>query len=127
VKIDYGLPIANISGIDPLIAYIPHNDVLDVLMRLGLLGGVAVWFLIGAGIIAGARMSKSRDRDVAMIGAVAASALVAYALMGALDQAFFMYRIAFITGGLLGLAEAARRLDRARLASIATRRARSAS
>ena len=32
------------------------------------------------------------------------------ALMGGVDQGFFFYRIAFITGTLLGLAEAARRL-----------------
>jgi O-antigen ligase len=111
VKIDYALPIIDISSIDPLIAYIPHNDVLDVLMRMGLLGGIAMWSLIGTGILAGCRLAKSLDREVAMIGAVLASALVAYALMGSIDQGFFWYRIAFVTGSLLGLAEAARRMQ----------------
>lgn len=112
VKIDYALPITDISQLDPLIAYIPHNDVLDVLMRMGFLGGVAIWFLIGAGIISGSRLSRSRDRQAAAIGALVASSLVAYALMGGVDQGFFFYRIAFTTGVLLGLAEAARRLAR---------------
>ena len=112
VKIDYALPIADISTIDPLIAYIPHNDVLDVLNRMGLLGGVAIWFLIGAGIISGSRLARARDRELALIGLVLACSLVAYALMGAVDQGFFFFRIAFITGILLGLAEAARRLAR---------------
>ena len=112
VKIDYALPITDISGLDPLIAYIPHNDVLDVLMRMGFLGGVAVWFLIGAGIISGSRLARSRDREFAAIGALLACSLVAYALMGGVDQGFFFYRIAVITGVLLGLAEAARRLAR---------------
>ena len=112
-KIDYALPIADISHIDELIAYIPHDDVLDVLMRMGLLGGMAMWSLIGTGIISGSRLARSRDREVAMIGAVVACSLVAYALMGAEDQAFFFYRIAFITGVFLGLAEAARRMARA--------------
>jgi hypothetical protein len=112
VKIDYALPISDISSLDALIAYIPHNDVLDVLMRMGFLGGVAMWFLIGAGIISGSRMSRSRDRDVAVIGTLLACSLVAYALIGAVDQGFFFSRIAFITGVLLGLAEAARRLAR---------------
>lgn len=112
VKIDYALPIADISQDDPLIAYIPHNDVLDLLMRMGLLGGVAMWFLIAAGIISGSRMARSRDRDVAVIGTLVACSIVAYALMGAVDQGFFFYRIAFITGALLGLAEAARRIAR---------------
>jgi hypothetical protein len=112
VKIDYALPISDISSQDSLIVYIPHNDVLDVLMRMGILGGVAMWSLIGTGIISGSRLARSRDREVAAIGTLVACSLVAYALMGAVDQGFFMYRIAFITGALLGLAEAARRLAR---------------
>jgi hypothetical protein len=112
VKIDYALPIADISQLDPLIAYIPHNDVLDVLMRMGLLGGIAMWSLIGAGIISGSRLARSRDRELAVVGAVTAAAVVAYALMAGVDQGFFFYRIAFITGTMLGLAEAARRLAR---------------
>jgi hypothetical protein len=112
VKIDYALPIADISSVDALIAYIPHDDVLDVLMRMGLLGGVAMWFLIGSGIISGIRLARSRDREVAVIGTLLACALVAYAMMGAEDQGFFFFRIAFITGTFLGLAEAARRLAR---------------
>jgi O-Antigen ligase len=112
VRIDYALPITDISQTDPLIAYIPHNDVLDVLMRMGLLGGIAMWGLIAAGIIMGCRLAMSKDRELAVIGMVVACSIVAYALMGAVDQGFFFYRIAFITGSLLGLAEAARRVAR---------------
>ncbi len=112
VKIDYALPITDISQDDPLIAYIPHNDVLDVLMRMGVLGGIAMWALIAAAIISGFRLAMSRDRELAVIGTVVACSIVAYALMGAVDQGFFFFRIAFITGSLLGLAEAARRLAR---------------
>jgi O-antigen ligase len=109
-KVNYALPIADISPIDPVIAYVPHNQVLDVLVSMGLLGGVAVWFMIGAGIISASRLAMVRDREVAVIGLVVACALVAYALMGAEDLGFFFSRIAFITGAFLGLAEAARRL-----------------
>jgi O-Antigen ligase len=112
VKIDYALPITDISQDDPPIAYIPHNDVLDVLMRMGVLGGVAMWGLIAAAIISGFRLAMSKDRELAAIGTLVACSIVAYALMGAVDQGFFFFRIAFITGSLLGLAEAARRLDR---------------
>jgi O-Antigen ligase len=110
VKIDYALPIYDISDGDQVIAWVPHNQVLDVLMAMGFLGGVAVWFLIGAGIISGSRLAMAQDREVAVIGLVVACALVAYAFFGARDVGFFDYRIAFITGTLLGLAEAARRL-----------------
>jgi hypothetical protein len=112
VKIDYALPIADISRDDAIIAYIPHNQVLYVLMSMGVLGGVAVWFLIGAGMISGSRLAMAPDHEVAVIGMLVACALVAYAVMGAEDLGFFFYRVAFITGTLLGLAEAARRLTR---------------
>lgn len=111
VKIDYALPIPAISD-DSIIAWVPHNQVLDVLMAMGLQGGIAVWFLIGAGIIFGARLATVEDRELALVGLLVACALVAYALIGAEDVGFFWYRIAFITGGFLGLAEAALRFAR---------------
>ncbi len=111
VKIDYALPITDIAAIDPLIPYIPHNDVLDVMMRMGLLGSISMWLVIGAGMIAGIRQARSRVREVAIVGAVVASSLVAWALMGAEDQGFFMYRLMFISGVLLGLVEATHKLS----------------
>ena len=41
------------------------------------------------------------------MGALVAAALVGYMLMGAVDQAFFFYRIAFVAGTLLGLLDGA--------------------
>lgn len=112
VKINYSLPITDITPIDPLITYIPHNDVLYIMVRMGILGGIAMWSLIAVGIIAGCRLARAPDRLVATIGMLVACSLVAYALMGAEDQGFFWYRLAFITGTFLGLAEAARRIQR---------------
>jgi O-antigen ligase len=112
VPIDYVLPIEDISDLDPFIAYIPHDGVLYVLMRMGVLGGIAFWALLATGIIGACRLARSVDRDLAVVGALTACALVAYTMMGAVDQGFFFYRIAFVIGSLLGLAEAARRLDR---------------
>ena len=122
VKINYALPIYDLSETDAVIAYVPHNQVLDVLRSMGFLGGVAVWFLIGAGIIFGARLATVRDREIAVIGLVIACALVAYALIGAVDLGFFFYRIAFITGVWLGLAEAGHRLARESAVVAPTRR-----
>jgi hypothetical protein len=113
VPIDYALPIADIRSIDPFIDYIPHNGVLYILMRMGILGGIAFWSLLAAAIIAGCRLARSADRELALVGALLACAMVGYAFQGAVDQGFFFYRIAVIVGALLGLAEAASRLDRA--------------
>ena len=117
VPIDYALPIANIKTIDPLITYVPHNGVLYILMRMGLLGGIAMWGLLATGIIAGCRLARSVDRELAAVGALLVCTMVAYALEGASDQGFFFYRIALVTGSLLGLAEAARYLLLARQTS----------
>jgi hypothetical protein len=110
VPIDYALPIVNITNVDPEIAYVPHNGVLYVLMRMGILGAIAMWALLGTAIVAGCRLARSVDREVAVVGALLACSLIAYALEGATDLGFSFYRIAFVTGTLLGLGEAARRL-----------------
>jgi hypothetical protein len=110
VPIDYALPIEDISDIDPLITYIPHNGVLYILMRMGILGAVAWWSMLGLMIVFACRLARAVDREFAAIGGLAAAMLVAYAFEGHTDQGFFFYRVAFVIGTLLGLAEAARRM-----------------
>jgi O-antigen ligase len=88
-----------------MIEYIPHNGVLYILMRMGLIGGVAFWTFVAAGIVTAVRAARSIDREVAVVGAMVAAAMVAYTLMGAVDQAFFFYRIAFVVGTLLGVVD----------------------
>jgi hypothetical protein len=114
VPIDYPLEITDISDIDPLIAYVPHDGVLYILMRMGVLGGIAMWTMVGVAIIGGARLGRAHDRMYAAIGATVAAAMIGYAMEGGIDQGFFFYRIAFYTGTLLGLAEAARHLESGR-------------
>jgi hypothetical protein len=110
VRIDYALPIVDISKTDPLIAYIPHNGVLYVIMRMGVIGGIAFWSLLAVGLINACRLAKSGDRELALIGVLVACGLVTYAVQGYNDQGFFFYRIAFVTGALLGLGDVASRL-----------------
>jgi O-Antigen ligase len=112
VPIDYALPITNLLGLDPNLEWVPHNGVLYVLMRMGLVGAIVFWALLGNGIVTGCRLARSVDREMAVVGALVAASLVGWAFEGALDQGFFFYRIALVTGTLLGLAEAARRLQR---------------
>jgi O-antigen/teichoic acid export membrane protein len=115
VPIDYTfVKLADIRSIDPLIDYIPHNGVFYILMRMGVLGGIAFWSLLGVGIIGACRLVRSRDREVAVLGVLVACGLFGYALEGYNDQGFFMYRVAFVIGSLLGLAEGARRLNERR-------------
>ncbi len=110
VPIDYALPIANISSTDPEIAYIPHDGVLYVVMRMGLFGVITFWCVIGVGLITACRLARRADRDAALIGLVTAAMIVCYTLQGYNDQGFFFYRIAICMGVLLGLTEVATRL-----------------
>jgi len=110
VPIDYALPIADIKSIDPLITHVPHNGVLYIVMRMGFLGGVVFWSLLGVGIIGGCRLSRCADREVALVGTLVMCTLVVYALAGYNDQGFFFYRIAVVVGGMLGMGEVAKRV-----------------
>jgi hypothetical protein len=112
-RIDYALPIVDISDIDPYIAYVPHNGIWYLFLRLGVVGTIAFWSLLGVGIVAACRLARCREKELAVVGMVLACALPAYAVLGYGDQGFFYYRVAFVIGVLLGLAEAARRLTEA--------------
>ena len=57
--INYGFAtIVNLTSIDSMIAYIPHNGVLYVWYRLGIAGEIALWSIVGFGILAGSRLAK---------------------------------------------------------------------
>src|SRR6185437_2628038 len=58
-RIDYALPIVDISDIDPYIAYIPHNGVWWIFLRLGAFGAGVFWLMVGLGTIAGCRLARS--------------------------------------------------------------------
>ena len=99
-----------VVNIDPEIMYIPHNGVLYILMRLGILGGLAFWGFVGAAIIAGCRLARCPDKQFALIGAMTAAAVVGWTLEGATDQGFTLYRATFVIGCMIGLTEACRHI-----------------
>lgn len=123
LQINYALPMPGlVNKIDPAIMYIPHNGVLYILMRMGVIGGVAFWALLGAAIISGCRLARCPDRQLALIGAVSAAAVVGWALEGAIDQGFTLSRPALAMGCVIGLAEAARHIHATSVVSARLRR-----
>jgi hypothetical protein len=111
LPINYALPMPGlVTAQDAAILYVPHNSVLYVLMRMGIVGGVAFWAMLGAAIIAGCRLAKCPDRLFAAVGTIGAAAVVGWALEGAVDLGFTFLRIAIVMGCVVGLVEASRHI-----------------
>lgn len=108
--IDYAIPIPDISKYDPFIAYIPHNGLLWIWMRLGVQGEIALWLLIGAAVLTAGSLVRSHDKFLVMFGTLVLCAVLAYVMQGYEDQGFASLRIAPVIGVLLGGAEAATRI-----------------
>ena len=112
VPIDYALPIVNIQNIDPMIIYVPHNGLLYVWMRLGIVGEVAFLMMIAAAILRGVELARVHDQELALFGMLTVCGVVAYLVQGYNDMGFTWFRIALCMGVLLGTTEAALRLAR---------------
>lgn len=119
LPIDYAIPIVDLSSGTSELEYVTHNNVLYILVTMGLLGGVAMWSLLGTGIIAGCRLTRSTDHLTKVVGTLTACGLVSYAIIGAVDVGFYWSRIAWVTGAMLGLAEAARRISQRETSPVA--------
>ena len=110
VPIRYVLPITDLTRTTPSLAYVPHDGILYVWLRLGILGMLLFWCVIGAAIIATCRLIRSPDERVLLFGGFALSALIAYVIEGYYDLGLSWFRVAVFMGCLLGALEAARRL-----------------
>jgi hypothetical protein len=109
--IDYALPMPGlVTASDAGILYVPHNSVLYLLMRMGLIGSTAFWAMMGAAIIAGCRLARCPDRLFGAVGAIVVAMTVGWAMEGATDMGFTFPRITIVMGCLLGLLEASRHI-----------------
>lgn len=110
VPIDYALPIVDLTATNPSLRFVPHNTILYVWMRMGVLGMLAFWWVIGAGFLTAGCLVRSRDRTLALFGVVGVCALIAYVLEGNYDLGLSWFRVAVYMGCILGAMEAARQL-----------------
>ena len=102
------IALPNLTSIDAFIAYEPHNTILYLWLRLGILGAVVFWWMIGAAVIAASRVARFADQNVAIVGVLALLMLSAYLIEGWYDQGLVSLRVAIVTGAVLGALEAAR-------------------
>jgi O-antigen ligase len=111
VPIDYsGVPFYDLTKSNPSLRFEPHNGVLYIWLRLGSLGALVFWFVVGAGIIAACRLARSPDAQLALYGAVTLCTLIAYVVEGNYDLGLSAFRIAVFVGCILGGLEAVRPL-----------------
>jgi hypothetical protein len=110
VPIDHPIPIFDASNIDPLINFIPHNNILYIWLRLGTLGCVAFWCLVGAAIVSACRLARHPDRDLALFGALGMFAVMAWLVEGYFDMGIVSFRIILLIGTVLGAVTAAHRM-----------------
>jgi hypothetical protein len=111
IPIDY-TQIANISSIDPMIAFIPHNGLLWIWLRLGMQGEIVFWCLMATCLVRACSLARAPDRRLAMFGTLVACGIVSYIIDGYEDMAFAEFRVAVAIGCLIGAMEAAIRLAR---------------
>jgi hypothetical protein len=102
VPIDYAIPIVDLSNLTHLIKFVPHDGLLYVWMRLGILGAVVFWWLIALGLYSGGRLLRLMDRRVALFGAFVICAIAAYLIQGTYDYGLYWFRMAIFIGVLLG-------------------------
>jgi hypothetical protein len=118
-------PLPDISARFSLWEFIPHNTILWVWVRLGLIGFIAFWFMAGSGVIEAVQNAKRlRDPYLKGVAVFCAAAIVVWVMQGALDMGLADFRATILIGTLLGLLASLSRFqekEEVKTASIAKR------
>jgi hypothetical protein len=97
-------PMADISQIYPLWNVIPHNTLMWIGMRMGTIGFVAFWGLIGLAVLEGFYVLGHRqDPFTRAIAAFAIAAIVGEIAVGYVDIQLDSYRNLIFLGILIGV------------------------
>ena len=98
------VPLPNIVGLDPIYLLVPHNTIYWVWMRLGPLGYLALWYLIGVITVRGCLIVRELRDDylqrfaIFVIAATFMEVLLAYA-----DYQLFFFRNVIFLGLTVGI------------------------
>lgn len=97
-------PQADISQIYPLWNVIPHNTLMWVGMRMGVIGFAAFWALVGMAILQGLQqLGTRRDPLLRAVAAFAIAAIVGELLVGYGDLQLESYRNLIFLGVVIGV------------------------
>ena len=98
------VPMADISNLYPLWNVIPHNTLMWVEMRMGAVGLIAFWGLIGLAVLQGFQaIGTRRDPVLRMIAAFAVAAIVGEVVVAYADLQLESYRNLIFLGVVLGV------------------------
>ena len=110
IGMGFGMPFlvvitqADISSVYPLWNYIPHNTLLWVGVRMGLVGSVAFWGLIAMAVLEVCRLhAVQRDRFLLMVGSLIGGVILAELLVAYTDLQLESYRNMIFIGVLFGI------------------------
>jgi hypothetical protein len=96
--------LPNILSLDPYYSYIPHNTIYWVWMRLGPVGYLAFWYLIGAIIVRGCLIARHlRDRYLQLVAIYIVSVTFMEIIVAYADYQLFFYRNVIYLGFLVGI------------------------
>lgn len=110
-------PMADISQIYPLWNVIPHNSLFWVAVRMGAIGYIAFWCLIGIAVLqAIAILRTRRDRLYLAFAAFAVAAIGAQLMLGYTDLQIENYRNMIFIGAMLGVLNRLPSMEEARSA-----------
>lgn len=107
----YIFPMADISNIYPFWNYIPHNTILWLAMRMGIVGLIAFWALIGMAILeAAGQMRVRKDALLRGVAAFAIVAIIAELIVAWGDLQLENYRNMLFLGTIFGVIDALQRI-----------------
>ncbi|MGI8968680.1 MAG: O-antigen ligase family protein [Chloroflexota bacterium] len=97
-------PLPNISKIYVFWNILPHNSILWVWMRMGTIGFLLLWFLLGAAVVqATSLVSRLRDPALAGLAVFICLMIVQEVFFGYLDLQWTNYRNLIVIGVLFAL------------------------
>ncbi len=93
-----------IGSADIYYGYVPHNNIYWVWMRLGAIGFLAFWYLIGSIIVRGSFIVRQlRDRSLQTVAVYAVSVTIMEIIVALADYQLFVYRNMIYFGLLAGI------------------------
>ncbi len=96
--------LPDISALDPVYNYIPHNTIYWVWMRLGPIGYLALWYLFGAIIVRGSLIArKLKDNYLQLFAIYIVAMIIMEIIVAFADYQLSFYRNVILVGMLSGV------------------------